>query len=67
MYTNGNDQAFVIYTDGTNGKECNVLNSMRDAADKIEKIQGFTECATLLDCHCDTLDDVYGWLFTFEV
>lgn len=60
MYTNGKDQAFVIYHNGTNGKECNALNSIRDAADKIEKIQGFTECVTLIDCHCDTLVDVYG-------
>ena len=69
VYTNdnGKEQAFVIYHNGTNGKECNALNSMRDAVDKIGKIQGITEWATLLDCHCDTLDDVYGWLFTFEV
>lgn len=69
VYTNGNgkEQAFVIYYNGTNGKEGNVLNSMRDSSEKLEKIQGFTEWATLLDCHCDTLDDVYGWLFTFEV
>ena len=69
VYTNdnGKEQAFVIYHNGTNGKECNALNSMRDAVDKIGKIQGITEWATLLDCHCDTFDDVYGWLFTFEV
>lgn len=69
VYTNdnGKEQAFVIYYNGTNGKEGNVLNSMRDSSEKLEKIQGFTEWATLLDCHCDTLDDVYGWLFTFEV
>ena len=69
VYTNdnGKEQAFVIYHNGTNGKEGNVLNSMRDSSEKLEKIQGFTEWATLLDCHCDTLDDVYGWLFTFEV
>ena len=57
----------VIFHNGTNGEECNALNSMRDAADNLEKIQGFTEWATLLDCYCDTLDDVYSWLFTFEV
>ena len=69
VYTNdnGKEQAFVIYYNGTNGKKGNVLNSMRDSSEKLEKIQGFTEWATLLDCHCDTLDDVYGWLFTFEV
>ena len=37
------------------------------ALEKLEKIQGFTEWATVVDCHCDTLDDVYSWLFTFEV
>ena len=69
VYTNdnGKEQAFVIYYNGTNGKKGNVLNSMRDSSEKLENIQGFTEWATLLDCHCDTLDDVYGWLFTFEV
>ena len=69
VYTNdnGKEQAFVIYYNGTNGKKGNVLNSMRDSSEKLEKIQGFTEWATLLDCHCDTLDDVYGLLFTFEV
>ena len=69
IYTNANgkEQAFVIFHNGTNGEECNALNSMRDAADNLEKIQGFTEWATLLDCYCDTLDDVYSWLFTFEV
>ena len=69
VYTNdnGKEQAFVIYHNGTNGKEGNILSSMLDAVEKLEKIQGFTEWATVVDCHCDTLDDVYSWLFTFEV
>ena len=69
VYTNdnGKEQAFVIYHNGTNGKEGNILSSMLDAVEKLEKIQGFTEWATVVDCHCDTLDDVYSWLLTFEV
>ena len=44
VYTNdnGKEQAFVIYYNGTNGKKGNVLNSMRDSSEKLEKIQGFT-------------------------
>jgi len=62
-----NEQAFVIYHNGTNGAEGDALNSMRNAADTLEKIQGFTKWATLLDCYCDTCDDVYSWLFTFSM
>ena len=51
------------------GRQLNeeIQSSVDDLKEYIEKIQEFTEWATLLDCHCDTLDDIYGWLFTFEV
>ena len=61
----GEEQAYVIYHNGTNGREGNALNSMRDAANKLEIVQSFTDWATLIDCYCDTCDDVYSWLFTF--
>ena len=61
----GEEQAYVIYHNGTNGRESNALNSMRDAANKLEFVQSFTDWATLIDCYCDTCDDVYSWLFTF--
>ena len=61
----GEEQAYVIYHNGTNGREGNALNSMMDAANKLEIVQSFTDWATLIDCYCDTCDDVYSWLFTF--
>lgn len=69
VYTNsfGREQAFVIYHNGTNGKEGNALNSMRDAANVLEKVQGFTAWGTLVSTYCDIYDDVYSWLLTFEV
>ena len=61
----GEEQVYVIYHNGTNGREYNALNSMRDASNKLEIVQSFTDWATLIDCYCDTCDDVYSWLFTF--
>ena len=59
------EQVYVIYHNRTNGRECNALNSIRDAANKLEIIQSFTDWATLIDCYCDRCDDVYSWLFAF--
>lgn len=61
------EQGFFIYHNGTNGLEGNALNSIREMADSLEDLQNHSDWATLLDCYCDTCDDVYSWLFTFTV
>ena len=52
----------MIYHNGTNGRECNALNSMRDAANKLEIVQSFTKFSTLIVIVIHVMMYILGYL-----
>jgi len=65
----GDIQVFFTYHNGTNGEENNIINSMKDCAKFLEKINNHPdiEWVTTLDAEFDTCDDVYSWWITFTL
>lgn len=60
-------QVFTVLNNGTNGKEGNITNSMREIVTKIDKLalNKNVRWCTILDTHIDNIDDVYAWYLTF--